>query len=187
MPRRVSDRVEDLAAWLFIAAALLLLVVAAGVGGSVHRDGLARAATDAVQRKQVLAEVVADDRLGTGRFRTVAARWAGPDGVPITGRIALGPPAPAGRAGALVRPATAEPGRRVPIWVDDRGRPGAPPATVAQAAQAGAVAAVTLVLLGLAGLSGAWLGVRAVVARSNDRHWEREWARVGPRWSRRVH
>ncbi|MCO1653464.1 hypothetical protein KDL28_00185 [Pseudonocardia sp. S2-4] len=187
MPRRLSDRVEDFAAWLFIVTALLLVVVAAGVGGSVHRDGLARSAADSAQRKQVPAEVLADDRAVTARFRTVSARWAGPDGVPITGRIALERAAPAGRAGAPARAASTAPGRQVMIWVDDRGHPGPPPATAAQAVQAGVVAAVTLVLLGLVALGGGWLGVRAVVARSNGRHWEREWARVGPRWSGRVH
>jgi hypothetical protein len=44
-----------------------------------------------------------------------------------------------------------------------------------------------MVLLGLIVLSGGWIGVRALVARSNDRRWERDWARVGPLWSGRVH
>ncbi|WP_214406895.1 Rv1733c family protein [Pseudonocardia lacus] len=183
----MSDRVEDLAAWVFIAAALLLVVVAGGVGGGVHRDGLARAATESVQRHRVPAEVLADQRAAGSRMRSATARWAGPDGVPITGRITLDPALPAGRAGALVRPPLVEPGRHVPIWVDGEGRPTRPPATAAQAAQAGVIAAVALVLAGLTVLGGGWLGVRALVARSNDRHWEREWARVGPRWSRRVH
>ncbi len=36
-------------------------------------------------------------------------------------------------------------------------------------------------------LGGAWPGARALGARSNDRHWERDRGRVGPRWSGRVH
>jgi hypothetical protein len=187
MPRRATDRVEDLAAWAFTAMALLLVVVAAGVGGGVHRDGLARAATEAVQRHRVPAEVLAEDRPTGNRLRSVPARWAGPDGVPITGRIMLDPALPAGRGGAPPRPALEAAGRQVSIWVDGTGRPARPPATPAQAAQAGVVAAVVMVLLGLIVLSGGWMGVRALVARSNDRRWEREWARVGPRWSRRVH
>jgi hypothetical protein len=186
MPRRTADRIEDLATWVLIAAALLLVVVAAGVGGSVHRDGLARSAAESLQRRQVPAELLADERPVGSHFRTVAVRWAGPDGLPVTGRVALHPALPAGRAGAPTRPASVVPGDEVTIWVDGTGRPSRPPTTPAQAVQAGVVTAVTMLLLGLAALGGGWAGVRALVARSNDRRWEREWARVGPRWSR-VH
>jgi hypothetical protein len=191
MPRRATDRVEDVAAWAFTAMALLLVVVAAGVGGDVHRDGVARAATESQQRHRVPAEVLAEERSEehpTGnRFRSVPARWAGPDGVPVTGRVTLDPALPVGRTGVPPRAASAAPGQQVTIWVDGSGQPTRPPATAEQASQAGVVAAVVMVLLGLIVLSGGWIGVRALVARSNDRRWERDWARVGPLWSGRVH
>jgi hypothetical protein len=207
LPRRVTDRVEDAAAWVLIAAALLLAVLAGCVGAAVHADGLQRSATETAQRRQVAAEVLAEappDLLaevrtgitpGTlpeavppaGRYRTALARWTAPDGRPVTGRIPVAAATPAGRAGMAGRLPTVVPGRQLLIWVDAAGGPTRPPSTPTQAVQAGVVAAVTLLLLGLIALGAAWLGVRALVTRSNDRRWERDWARVGPRWSGRVH
>jgi hypothetical protein len=58
--------------------------------------------------------------------------------------------------------------------------PGAAGATFAAWAWGGAVA-----LAGWAALGLAWLGLRALTSRRNARAWERDWARVEPRWSGR--
>jgi hypothetical protein len=174
LPRRPTDRVEDLVAWILVAAGLLMLVLAGSVAAAVHRDGNARAATEAVQRHEVLAELVARPGPMAGRYHVGTVRWTAADGTVRTGRVPV----------TAVRPGT---DGTVRIWVDARDALSRPPTTPGQAAQAAAVTFVAVALAGLALLVAAWAGVRVLVDRRNAARWEREWARVGPRWSRRVH
>lgn len=174
MPRRATDRVEDLTAWLLVTAALLLLVLAGVAAAAVYRDGVRRSGTEAAQRHQVTAEIVGRPSGVAGRYPVGTARWTDPDGIPRIGRVPM----------TATRPAAEGTTR---IWVDAAGAPSRPPTTPALAVQAAAVTAVTVCLVGLALLAAAWAGVRALVDRCNAARWEREWARVGPRWSRRVH
>jgi hypothetical protein len=174
MPRRATDRVEDLTAWLLVTAALLLMVLAGVAAAAVYRDGVRRSGIEAAERHQVSAEVVGRPNGMAARYPIGTARWSTPEGTPRIGRVPM----------TAVRPAG---GGTTQIWVDAAGAPSRPPTTPAQAVQAAAVTAVAVCLAGLALLAGAWAGVRSLVARCNAARWEREWARVGPRWSRRVH
>jgi hypothetical protein len=174
MPRRPTDRVEDLAAWLLLAAGLLVLVFAGSVAAAVHREGVARARVEVVQRHQVDAELVVAPAPVSGRYRVGTARWTAPDGSTRTGRVPV----------TATRPGT---DGTLRIWVDETGSLSRPPTTPGQAAQAAVVTFLAVVIVGIALLAGAWAGVRLLVDRSNAARWEREWARVGPRWSRRVH
>lgn len=174
LPRRATDRVEDVVAWLLIAAGLLLVVLAGAAARDVHRDSLERARVENGQRHQVSAVLIAGSSGMPGRYESRIARWTGPDEQPRIGRVPV--PGVWGR-----------PGDRVQVWVDDTGAPARPPATSAEAVQAAVVTAVAVLMAGLVLLGAAWLGLRALTARCNDARWEREWARVGPLWSRRVH
>jgi hypothetical protein len=174
MPRRPTDRIEDLVAWLLVAAGLLALVFAGSVATAVYRDGVARSATEVVQRHEVVAELVARPVPMAGRSRIGTVRWTAANGTVRTGRVPV----------TAVRPGT---DGTLRIWVDAAGALSHPPTTPGQAVQAAAVTAVAVALVGLALLAGVWAGVRVLVDRSNAARWEREWARVGPRWSRRVH
>ena len=40
-----------------------------------------------------------------------------------------------------------------------------------------------MVLAGGVTLIVAWAGIRRGIGALNDRHWDREWARVGPEWT----
>jgi hypothetical protein len=177
MPRRPTDRIEDLVAWLLVAAGLLALVFAGSVATAVYRDAAARSVAEVAQRHEVVAELVARPAPMTpmtGRYRTGTARWTAADGTVHTGRVLV----------TAVRPGTDGTMR---VWIDAAGALSRPPTTPGQAVQAAAVTAVAVALAGLALLAGVWAGVRALVDRSNAARWERDWARVGPRWSRRVH
>jgi hypothetical protein len=173
MPRRATDRVEDLTAWLLVTAGLLMVVLAGATASAVYRDSLRRAGTESAQRHQVDAEVIARPVGVSARYQVGTARWSS-DGIPHIGRVPLTATRPS--ADGVVR-----------IWVDAAGAPSRPPTTSAQAMQAAVVTAVAICLVGLALLAGAWAAMRALVDRWNAARWEREWARVGPRWSRRVH
>jgi hypothetical protein len=174
MPRRPTDRVEDLVAWLLAAAGLLTLMLAGTVAGAVHSDGVARSSTEATHRHEVAAELIARPGPMSGRYQVGTARWTATDGVVHTGRVPV----------TAIRPGT---DGTLRIWIDDAGALSHPPTTPGQAVQAAAVAFVAVALIGLALLAGAWAGVQVFIDRRNAARWEREWARVGPRWSRRVH
>jgi hypothetical protein len=174
MPRRATDRIEDLVAWLLVAAALLMILLAITVATAVHRNGVQRAALEMAHRHQISAELIARPAAVTGRYQVGTARWTTPDGAPRIGRVPI----------TAIRPDT---NGTVRIWVDDDGAPSRPPSTPAGALQAAIAAAVAMALVGLGTLAAAWAGVRVLVDRANAARWEREWARVGPRWSRRVH
>ncbi len=161
-------------AWLLVAAGLLLVVLAGAAARDVHRDGLERSRVQNAQRHQVSAVLIAGSSGMPGRYESRIARWTGPDEQPRIGRVPV--PGVWGR-----------PGDRVEVWIDATGTAARPPATPAEAVQAAAVAAVAVLTAGLVLLCAAWLGLRALTARCNDARWEREWARFGPLWSRRVH
>jgi hypothetical protein len=110
----------------------------------------------------------------SGRYQVGVARWTTADGTVHTGRVPV----------TAVRPGTDGTMR---IWIDAAGALSRPPTTAGQAVQAAAVTFVAVALAGLALLAAAWAGVQALVDRRNAARWEREWARVGPKWSRRVH
>jgi hypothetical protein len=181
MPRRATDRVEDAVAWMLVAAGLLLVVLIGSVAGAVYSDGLDRVAAEHADRHQVPAELLtAAEQPGRslgriGRVESRPASWVGPQGQPRTGQVPVPPTAARDAEG------------RVLIWVDDAGRATRPPVTPAQTGQAAVLVAIAMAAAGTVALGGIWLAVRALVDRLNAARWEREWARVGPRWSRRVH
>jgi hypothetical protein len=174
MPRRPTDRVEDLVAWLLVAAGLLTLMLAGAVAGAVHGDGVARSVTEVAQRHEVVAELVARPRPVSGRYQVGVARWTTADGTVHTGQVPV----------TAVRPGT---DGTLRIWIDATGALSRPPTTAGQAVQAAAVTFMAVALAGLALLAAAWAGSQALVDRCNAARWERDWARVGPKWSRRVH
>jgi hypothetical protein len=174
MPRRPTDRFEDLAAWVLVAVALLVLLLAGTVAQAVHQDALARSVTEAGHRHQVDARLVARPIAGTSRYQLGTAAWTAPNGTAHTGRVPI----------SVARP---DADGSLKVWVDDAGVLSHPPATAAQAVQAAVVTAIGVALAGIALVAAAWAGVGALVDRWNSARWEREWARVGPRWSRRVH
>lgn len=174
--RRVTDLVEDVAAWVLTSAGALLLAAAILGGSAAHADAVERGRTERATRTTAEAVVLPSGPVGTGargssqgRIR-VDAVWVAPDGTSHTGRV----PAPVG----------AEAGSTVEIWIDRDGRIVGPPVDATGAVATGVVAALGLLLLGGPVLALCWAGVRTLTGRVNAVRWEREWARVGPEWSR---
>lgn len=172
--RRRSDRAE---AWAGLAAGLIMAVTAP-LTGALASDAVAGNLSDQTGLHRTSA-VVRDTAPTTDGVSAVSdgptvlteVRWQTADGRSRSGR-------------APVAPGTRE-GTRVQVWLDQRGLPHQPPpdATevgVESGAAGGAVAVATCFLVG----SGSWL-VRRRLDAARDKGWEQEWARVGPRWSRR--
>jgi hypothetical protein len=170
LPRRATDRVEDLAAWVVAVLALVLLLASGLVGVGVARS----TAHEAASREHVDAVLLTDapPALRDPDARVArAARYRDPAGaehvvvVPVAGR----PPA----------------GRVVHLWVDGGGRVTTPPPGRADATLRGVVVAAGVALAGGLLLLGLWTGVRRRLDARNAQWWAREWARVEPAWSGR--
>jgi hypothetical protein len=176
LPRRGTDRLEDLAVWTLLLAGLLTavlgLVVGIGASGTAaehaRQEGAARVAVPATLLHDAPVTTAAP---GAMSLRVLAdAGWTAPDGTARTG------PAPvlaASRAGEAVT-----------IWLDRRsGAPVQPPDDGSGAVVVGLTAGLIVLLVGGIVLTVVGLGVRHWIGVLNARGWEREWARVGPEWT----
>jgi hypothetical protein len=175
-PRRRTDVVEDALAWLLGSLALLTALAAAVAGLGVHGDAMERARTEGAERTAVRAVLVADAELVARDIRwapavRVAARWNGPDGTEHTGPVVVTGPAAAGS--------------QVTVWIDRDSRPTAAPMTPGGALAAAVVSGGLVAAAGGTVLWWAWVAVRRFAAARNAATWDREWARVEPRWSGR--
>ncbi|GAA2891829.1 hypothetical protein Acy02nite_14900 [Actinoplanes cyaneus] len=174
--RRPEDRIESLLVFL------LVLVFLAGAPLLAWRAGKAGYSSDMRARDWERAHVFRVDAVlveDSGTFgatgpRTVAPRaaratWTAPDG--------------SARSGIVQTETEVRAGARIAIWVDDTGSPHMPPGRHSPASQ-GVLLAVAAVLCLLVALIGVHRAGRGLLDRRRDRAWTREWAQVGPRWSR---
>jgi hypothetical protein len=171
--KRRSDRAE---AWAGLAAGVIM-AVSAPLTGALASDAVAGNLRDQPGLHRTSA-VLREDAPTTDGGATVSddptvftkVRWTTPDGHSHTGR-------------APVQVGTRE-GTKVPVWLDRAGRPHQPPpdatdVSVESGASGGAVAVATCFFVG----SGCWV-VRRRLDAARDKSWEREWALVGPKWTR---
>jgi hypothetical protein len=174
--RRFTDVVEDVAAWVLTSVGALLLAAAVLSGLAAHADAMQRGRVERATRTTAEAVVLADVPVVTGAKGSVPGRiqvdaaWFAPDGTSHTVRV----PAPVG----------APAGSTVEVWIDRDGRVAGPPVDATGAVTTGLVVAMGLLLVGGPVLGLCWAGVHTLAGRANAARWEREWARVGPEWSR---
>lgn len=175
LPRRRTDVVEDVVVWLLMVCGLIGVLVAVLVGWGVDAGALDRGRLEAATRTRVDAVLLVDAPvlIGEGAGATgpvyVAARWVGPDGGARSGPV---PADPGSAAGSTVR-----------IWTDRGGAVVHAPAGPVDAAFLGVACGLGL-LAGIGGLLGLlWAGGRRLIDIRNADAWQREWERVGPRWS----
>jgi hypothetical protein len=175
LPRRATDRVEDLAAWVLSAALLVVAVAAVVAGLSVHDTAAARARDETANRVCVTAVLTADAPVVAGSEPAdirvlVPAEWLDPAGTRHTGTVDALEGTPAGT--------------RLPVWLDRSGAVVAPPLSPTGVGLAGFLAGGIVLVSGGLVLLVLWLLLRHVTALCNAEAWEREWARVGPAWRR---
>ncbi|MGH3312834.1 MAG: Rv1733c family protein [Streptomyces sp.] len=172
--RRRSDRAE---AWAALAAGAVM-AVGAPFTGLLASDAVADGLRDHPGLHRVSA-VSLENAPSTDGIATVTndpevpthVKWKVADGSARTGDAPV-------RAGTPER-------SHVTVWLDGRGVPRQPPpdstqitteSIAAGSAAAGGACFVTL---------GCYWVVKRRLDASRTREWEREWAAVGPRWSRR--
>ncbi|MCE3549932.1 hypothetical protein LWC33_00505 [Pseudonocardia sp. RS11V-5] len=178
LPRRRTDRIEDVVAVLLCAFGVVAMVLAGLVGAAAHGTVSARAYQEAADRTRVVATVVlpADaaattDGVGPGTRRATAT-WTAPDGTQRIDEVTV--------------PLSAKAGSAVPVWVDRAGTPARPPIAPGAGVLVGAVAAGWVAVAAALLLLAAWRLALGWTARRNDAEWTRRWAEVEPEWSGRA-
>jgi hypothetical protein len=174
LPRRATDRVEDVVSWVLLAA-LLVVAVAAVVVGLAVRDTAARARIESVDRVPATAVLTADAPTVPSPYPTTVrlatpAAWVDAAGRRHTGVVDALEGTPAGTV--------------VPVWLDRSGAVVPAPPTDQEGVIAGVVAGGMVLVGGAVVLGSVWLATRRLTDWRNDLAWEREWARVGPAWRR---
>jgi hypothetical protein len=167
IPKRGTDWLEDVAAWLLASLSLLGAAVSLMVGLQVHGSLMERAALESTARTPVRAVLLQDtpvvpdaDDQQTGPVVQVPVRWVDTDGtVRVDEASVTGLP----RAGDTVQ-----------VWAD-RSHHLVPAPTNPDDATAAGIAVLMV----------AWCGVRHFTSTRNYARWAREWAEVEPRWSGR--
>ena len=177
LPRRGTDRVEDAAAWLLGALALLALLAAVLAGARHHATAVEQIGRDVAERSRVealLLEAVppglAGVETGSRPLVTVPARYVDRRGVEHVAPVTVRREVPAGA--------------RVPVWVDADGRVAAAPMSAAGALGAALAVGGATAAMSAAALLLAWLAVRRVLDRGNASAWARGWEGGEPGWSR---
>jgi hypothetical protein len=185
--RRTSDRVEAWVTVLLMAALVTVVPYAAWRAG--RADHAAGVNTERVERKHRFRSeavllpdpraepvavrppnVVPATRTAYPRVRK-PARWTGADGAEHYGTVAVAVPG--------------EPGTRVPVWVDDRGRLADQPRQRVETL----TDSVAVAVLTAGALVGLLVAVRILMCRLLDARrltqWQDAWWRCEPRWSGR--
>ncbi|NUW34183.1 hypothetical protein HTZ77_22485 [Nonomuraea sp. SMC257] len=175
--RRRSDRLEAVGVVVTLALLLLSVWPAVVVGRMAYENGTRAERAGVNARRSVTATLVrdapttvADEHVGLGAKVEADARWAGPAGKPMTGRVTA--------------PAGAKAGTRVSVWVDARGEPAPPPRRHAETVF-DTVTAALLMLAGGAAVSFSGLrGLRCLLDRGRYAAWDAAWAEAARRWRR---
>jgi len=172
--RRTTDRMEDVAAWVLIAAGLLVVLFSYGVGAQLYNQGLERAQVESAERAPTVARLLSDAPLnGSVSSRSsivvVPATWQ-----------ARG----AAHDGLVMAPRGLRAGAEVAIWTDVSGANVPAPMTNQDALLVGLGGGGTALAGGIGLLLGLWALVRRVTMVANCARWEDEWREVAPNWTR---
>ena len=176
--RRTTDRLEDVAAWVLIAAGLLVVLFSYGVGAQLYNQGLERAQVESVQRTPTVARLLADAPLNgsvVSRSSIVVA--------PATWQDRFG----AAHDGLVLVPRGLRAGAEVAIWTDVSGANVPAPMTNQDALLVGLGGGGMALAGGIGLLFGLWALVRRATMVANCARWEDEWREVAPNWTRDGH
>jgi hypothetical protein len=182
LQRRSIDTIEDLVTWMLIALALLTAVLAATVAARRYAEWMHRAEIETRERTQVQAvllqpapQLFAVDSQGRAvRLlpAPVPVRYTAPDGTEQLVQAHVMGPRPAGVT--------------VPMWLDRSGELTGAPTSGIDAVRHAAAGGFGVLAIGAAVLVCSRAAFRSELQRITMARWEREWARVEPRWSGRT-
>ena len=176
--RRTTDRLEDVAAWVLMAAGLLVVLISYGVGAQVYNQGLALARVESVELTPAEATLLSDAQLNSSvssRSSTVVA--------PATWQDRFG----AAHDGLVLVPRGLRAGAEVAIWTDVAGTNVPAPMTNQDALLVGLGGGGMALAGGIGLLFGLWALVRRATMVANCARWEDEWREVAPNWTRGGH
>jgi hypothetical protein len=169
---RWTDRVEDLAAWMLLAAGLMVVMFGAVLGIGIHDRLIQQGRAEALDRTPATATLletapaIASARSPVG----LRATWQDRFGMTHSGLVTALP--------------GQEAGSTVAIWIDRSGAVAPSPISEGDALGVGAITAGIVILGGTTVLVACWEVLRRAVLAYNCAAWEREWREVGPTWSR---
>ena len=182
LQRRSIDTIEDLVTWTLITLALLTAVLAATVAARRYGEWMHRAEIETRERTQVQAvllepapQLFAVDSQGRAvRLlpAPVPVRYTAPDGTEQLAQAHVMGPRPAGVT--------------VPMWLDRSGELTSAPTRGIDAVRHAAAGGLGVLAIGAAVLVCSGAAFRSELQRITMARWEREWARVEPRWSGRT-
>ena len=173
-PGRWTDRVEDMAAWVLLTAALLLVLFACILGIGIHDRLLQRGQADALDRVPASATLLESaptlaSAYSTGAPVKVAATWEDRWGAEHTGSVTA--------------PPGLDKGSSVPIWVDRSGAAVPKPMTRGDALGVAGITAGLVIAAGVMTLAVLWAVLRRWLMAYSCAAWEQEWREVAPLWS----
>ena len=172
---RWTDRVEDVAAWVLLAAGLLLVLLACTLGIGVHAQMVRQGQTEALDRTATSATLLERTPLIASPYNAgapvdVPVAWVDRWGMEHTGLVA----APQGFAK----------GSTLTIWIDRSGASVPEPKTSGDALVLAGIVTGLVFSGGVAALAVLWAVLRHVLMAYNCAAWEQEWKAVAPLWSR---
>lgn len=172
---RWTDRVEDVAAWMLLAAGLLFVLFGGVFGSGVYDRMVHQGHAEAVDRTPASATLLDSAPTiayaeATGPPLDVQATWKDRWGATRTGLV----PAPQGL----------DAGSTVPIWIDRSGAAVPEPMSARDALVTAGITAGLVIVAGAAVLAVVWAVLGRVLMAYNCAGWEQEWRQVAPQWSR---
>jgi len=171
---RTTDRLEDVAAWVLIAAGLLVVLFSYGVGTQIHDHFLERVQVESAERNPADARLLADAAVNSSvssRSSTVMA--------PATWQDRVG----TAHDGFVVVPRGLRAGAKVAVWTDVSGANVPAPMTNRDALLIGLIGGGVALAGGIGLLLGLWALVRRATMAANCARWEDEWREVAPNWT----
>jgi hypothetical protein len=171
--RRGSDRAEGICALLAVLLIVVAVPVTIMIGLNIASSRASAAARERAERQPATAVLLAGapDAIG------VATADGAAGSVPVRARWHVGDQT---RTGTVYATPGLDRGARVPIWLDQRGRPVAAPPSTTQVTMSSAGTGLGLLFAIVAGVGAAWLVLRWLLDRARLAAWEREWRRVNP-------
>ena len=172
---RWTDRVEDMAAWVILAAGLLLVLFGWVLGVETYHRIVQQGQTEALERTPTSAVLLESAPTVPSAYSTAApvavyARWQDRSGMP--------------HMGLVTAPQWLTEGSTVPIWIDRSGASVPKPATSGDALGMAGIVAGMVIFWGVTALAVLWAALQRGLMAYNCAAWEQEWREVAALWSR---
>ena len=173
-PDRWTDRVEDLASWVLLAAGLLLVLFACTTGIGIHDRLVQQGRAESLDRTPTSATLLERSPMFVSPYTdaapvAVTASWEDRQGVERTGLVS----APEGLAK----------GSTLQIWIDPSGAPVLKPITSGDALALAGIITGLVIVAGAVVLALLWVALQRGLMAYNCAAWEQEWRAVAPLWS----